>query len=154
MSPSRIARPCSVYPCPEPATVKGKCAAHARQADTARNATRSGSLSVYRSTRWRRLRARLLRDRPWCEDPAGCREAATDVDHVVPIAAGGDPWDEGNLRPLCHRHHSRKTATIDRRRERERGVAIAADPRPRTVGEQRAIRRGATRKIPGVGVRA
>lgn len=95
--------------------MKGKCPLHAAEADAARNAGRARSLAVYRSARWRRLRARILRERPWCEHP-GCREPATDVDHITPIEDGGDPWDEDNLQPLCHPHHSEKTATVDRAR--------------------------------------
>lgn len=73
---------------------------------------------MYRSARWRRLRRLVLLDRPWCEDESGCHQAAKHVDHIVPIEEGGDPWDETNLRPLCHPHHSRKTATVDRARRR------------------------------------
>lgn len=131
--PDRIPRPCSVYPCPYAATVKGKCPDHAREADAERNLGRARSLAVYRSARWRRLRRRVLLARPWCEDPAGCHEPATDVDHVVPIEDNGDPWDEDNLRPLCHAHHSRKTATVDRARRRGRAgePPTPAPPHPR-----------------------
>lgn len=117
--PSRIPRPCSVYPCADVAQVKGKCRRHAAEADAARNLGRARSLAVYRSARWRRLRRRILLERPWCEEPSErCHEPATDVDHITPIEDGGDPWDEENLRPLCHRHHSRKTRTIDQPRRR------------------------------------
>lgn len=104
----RNARPCSVWPCADVARVKGKCTRHAAEADAGRNTRRARSLAVYRSARWRRLRARVLRDRPWCEHP-GCRLAATDVDHIIRIEDGGNPWDENNLQPLCHAHHSAKT---------------------------------------------
>lgn len=60
----------------------------------------------------------FLRQNPWCERP-GCYDAATDVDHDKPIGTPGvDPWDWTNWRPLCHRHHSSKTATENRRRPR------------------------------------
>lgn len=110
----RIYRSCSSPSCPHPGTVRGRCPAHASEAEAERNRGREVELKVYRSARWRRLRARILRARPWCEDPGGCFEQATDVDHVVSIERGGDPWDEGNLRPLCHPHHSRKTQAVDR----------------------------------------
>jgi 5-methylcytosine-specific restriction endonuclease McrA len=32
------------------------------------------------------------------------------VDHWVPLAQGGAPYDDANLVSLCHSHHSRKTA--------------------------------------------
>lgn len=35
---------------------------------------------------------------------------ATDVDHKVPVSAGGAPFDPDNLQSLCHSHHSQKTA--------------------------------------------
>lgn len=112
----RIPRSCSVYPCAGEAEVKGKCRRHAAEAEAERNRGRARELSVYRSARWRRLRRRILTERPWCAWPR-CHEAATDVDHIITIAERPDlAWDEDNLQPLCHRHHSHKTATIDRRR--------------------------------------
>lgn len=114
----RNARACSVYPCPEFATTKGKCARHASEADAERNLRRARSLAVYRSRRWRQLRRAVLEERPWCEWP-GCRGAATDVDHVIPIHDRPDlAFDETNLQPLCHPHHSQKTRTIDQPRRR------------------------------------
>jgi 5-methylcytosine-specific restriction protein A len=61
--------------------------------------------------RWRKVRAAVLAQRPACEHP-GCDQAATDVDHRTPHK--GDQslmWDMSNLQPLCHAHHSLKTAT-------------------------------------------
>jgi 5-methylcytosine-specific restriction endonuclease McrA len=53
-------------------------------------------------------RARYLRAHPSCAHP-GCPKAATDVDHIIARRDGGtDQWD--NLRPLCHPHHSQRTA--------------------------------------------
>jgi 5-methylcytosine-specific restriction protein A len=34
---------------------------------------------------------------------------AVEVDHIVPLAMGGN-GDESNLQPLCHDHHAAKTA--------------------------------------------
>lgn len=60
--------------------------------------------------RWRKLaRVILLRD-PICRK---CREeSSTDVDHIIPRSAGGTD-DPENLQGICHRCHSRKTATTD-----------------------------------------
>lgn len=55
---------------------------------------------------WRKLRLLILREEPLCRH---CGAAATDVDHVIPLAAGGTHARE-NLSPLCHSCHSRKTA--------------------------------------------
>jgi 5-methylcytosine-specific restriction protein A len=63
---------------------------------------------------WQRARAYHLAHNPLCED---CRErglvvAATDVDHVLALSAGGTN-DGSNLRSLCHACHSRKTVRVD-----------------------------------------
>lgn len=44
-----------------------------------------------------------------CQDPEGCLSLATELDHIVNVAAGGAMWDEENLRPLCKPHHDAKT---------------------------------------------
>ena len=69
---------------------------HSRQAQT-------GQLDLYRTARWRRLRAAVLEASPTC---ARCGNPATDVHHVVP--ANGDPsifFDRSNLVALCHACH-------------------------------------------------
>jgi len=59
----------------------------------------------YISTAWRKLRALVLRQHPVC---ALCnRNAATLVDHIVPINDGGEPLDPANLRSLCASCHAR-----------------------------------------------
>lgn len=55
---------------------------------------------------WQRLRLMILREEPLCRVCAG---AASQVDHIVPLAVGGSN-DRDNLQPLCHSCHSRKTA--------------------------------------------
>jgi hypothetical protein len=52
--------------------------------------------------RWRTLRASILASQPTCaiRGPK-CTGYATTVDHVVPIALGGDEFDPNNLRPAC-----------------------------------------------------
>lgn len=112
----RIYRPCSgSSSCPNPGTVRGRCPAHAAEWERARDLVRSEDRTIRNSARWQRLRRAFLRDNPWCSWP-NCFDAATDVDHITPISSGGDPWNVANLQGLCHRHHSRKTATEDRRR--------------------------------------
>lgn len=58
---------------------------------------------------WRRVRDVYLSTNPDC---MACGAPATDVDHVVSRARGGDD-DESNLRALCHACHARKTARHD-----------------------------------------
>ena len=64
---------------------------------------------------WQKLRASVLAGEPCCRHchARGIVTVATDLDHV-----SGDPSDNsmpsdgdpGNLQPLCHECHSRKTA--------------------------------------------
>ena len=58
---------------------------------------------------WRRVRDAHLADHPDC---ARCGAPATDVDHRVSRARGGDE-DDDNLQSLCHACHARKTARVD-----------------------------------------
>ena len=53
-------------------------------------------------------------------DGTTCRLLASEVDHIRPLAAGGDRWDWDNLQSqiLCNGHHLEKTATENRRRPR------------------------------------
>lgn len=67
----------------------------------------------YQSTPWRKLREKVLKERPLCEQ---CRREgritpAKVVDHIIPIVKGGAPLDESNLQPLCHKCHNKKSAT-------------------------------------------
>ena len=63
--------------------------------------------------RWARVR--------WAElDAAGwrcaiCGRYANEVDHIVPLHKGGDPWAESNLQAICRSDHIRKTAAENRR---------------------------------------
>ena len=66
-----------------------------------------------RTARYQRARAAFLADNPLC---AECRRegrtvGAAELDHVVPIAEGGDFWDRANWQGLCGPHHEAKTAT-------------------------------------------
>ena len=63
--------------------------------------------------RWAILRRQILDSANWkC---AICGGYAREVDHVIPLDRGGDPWDPGNLQPICSRDHRIKSAS-------ERGV--------------------------------
>ena len=77
---------------------------------------------------WQRLRLRKLRQHPLCEEcqSHGRITAATDVDHILPKAAGGSDED-GNLQCLCHECHSRKS-----RRERDFGMTGPIDAERKT----------------------
>lgn len=83
---------------------------------------------IHSSSRWRKT-SRLYREaHPICEacikaskradkradKRAGMINLATSVDHIVPLFAGGSPYDWSNLQSLCDYHHSLKS-----QRERE-----------------------------------
>lgn len=57
------------------------------------------------------IRARHFRDRPACVRclSAGVTRAATELDHIVPLWAGGRDV-EGNRQGLCHACHADKSA--------------------------------------------
>lgn len=60
--------------------------------------------------RWYRVRARYLRTHPLC---VRCGAVADVVDHILPMARGGEQYHTDNLQPLCTVCHNRKTATED-----------------------------------------
>jgi 5-methylcytosine-specific restriction endonuclease McrA len=61
---------------------------------------------------WRALRRRVLAEEPVCQVP-GCGRLSTEVDHIVPLAAGGAPLDRANLQGLCQRHNASKGASVN-----------------------------------------
>lgn len=74
---------------------------HRRCPEHRRAQPRSPTSAVVNTSRWRRLRRRVLeRDRYRCRT---CGAPATQVDHVVPVALGGDAYDERNLAASCVR---------------------------------------------------
>ena len=58
----------------------------------------------YDHRRSRANRILALRADPLCRR---CGAVAEEVHHVVPLTAGGHPWDFGNLEPLCMECHAR-----------------------------------------------
>lgn len=68
--------------------------------------------------RWRNTRAYKLRTTPICEHP-GCPRLADTVDHITPLAEGGDEFNLTNLQSLCQHHHCVKT-TADAARGKTR----------------------------------
>lgn len=69
---------------------------------------------VYFRRSWKGVRDEYLRTHPLCEDHLEAvmqrLVPATEVHHIVKIAAGGDVFDARNLRALCHSCHSIRTA--------------------------------------------
>lgn len=97
-------------PCAQPGcytlTLTGWCPSH-RPASEHVSAAKRGYGRPHR--RWRELI--LARDLICCGWPAGvaCWDPATQADHIIPIAKGGQPLDLDNGQGLCATHHSRKT---------------------------------------------
>ncbi len=74
---------------------------------------------IHSSNRWRKT-SRLYREaNPICEaclraskegdQSHGMINLATSVDHIVPLFAGGEPYDWDNLQSLCDYHHALKS---------------------------------------------
>lgn len=61
--------------------------------------------NFYWTQRWRKF-ARLVREEnPQCQR---CGAPTFCASHVVPIAAGGDPWDRANVQALCRDYRNTK----------------------------------------------
>lgn len=98
--PVALKQPCRHQGCPE-VVDSGYCPTH-RQL---RQATRHDAF--YSSRRWRALRLWILNHQPLCVD---CGAAAQEVDHILPIQAGGALMDMDNLASRCKPCHSKRTA--------------------------------------------
>ena len=58
--------------------------------------------------RWAAVRRAVLDAAGWrCQRCGAARRM--EVDHVTPLARGGDPYDPANLQALCFRCHRAKT---------------------------------------------
>ncbi|WEZ96342.1 HNH endonuclease signature motif containing protein (plasmid) [Lactiplantibacillus plantarum] len=82
---------------------------------------------IHASSRWRKTSQLYREANPICEaclkaseradkgldkragEMAGMINLATSVDHIVPLFAGGKPYDWNNLQSLCDYHHSIKS---------------------------------------------
>ena len=67
--------------------------------------------NIYRTTRWRKLRAVKVGLNPICEhcEEFGIAKPVEEVDHIIEIEDGGAIWDIDNLQSLCKRCHIIKT---------------------------------------------
>ena len=78
--------------------------------------------AIYTSSRWLRLREQYVAQNPLCEDclSRGIVTEGNDVDHIVEIKDGGDPFDIKNLRHLCTSCHRHKTGQEMRKRRNKK----------------------------------
>lgn len=105
--PSRIKSVCT-WPGCNTLTINGRCEKHPYR-DHRPNAGMRGYDSA-----WRRLRNAYIRQHPICEMQHECDgDPADEVDHIIPIADGGERLDEDNLQSLCKACHTHKTHNID-----------------------------------------
>lgn len=78
---------------------------------------------IHSSNRWRQTSRLYRQANPICEQclkaskegdqsrekMAGMIQLTTSVDHIVPLFAGGEPYDWDNLQSLCDYHHALKS---------------------------------------------
>jgi 5-methylcytosine-specific restriction protein A len=105
-----------------------RCLEHARQSN------RSRHNALYSTRAWQRLSARVLRawrgeHGNWCPGYQRDAHPASDltVDHVVPLAAGGAPFDIGNCAVLCRSCNSTKGSSEADRGDPHAGFALLED---------------------------
>lgn len=101
--------------CPTCAAARAR--AHEQQRAQRRTDEDAAVRRLRGTRRWKTLRARLIADAERCElcglpfdrdTPHGRR--APSVDHITPLAQGGDPYDEDNLRVVHIGCNSRRAA--------------------------------------------
>lgn len=85
----------------------GVCSHHEHKRRARTEQARPNAYQRGYDRRWAKLRLLVLRRYPICRLPE-CYAVATEVDHIVPKAQGGDDSMD-NLQGLCKRHHSQKT---------------------------------------------
>ena len=119
--PPAINRPCRRPGCPRVTIMANgfcdACQDYARQQEAARMAKKKVD-SFYAKGQWPKTRKWYLGQHPMCEVCG--QKKATEVDHIMELADGGDRHSVGNLQALCHRCHMRKTAAVKRRRNSSR----------------------------------
>lgn len=83
--------------------------------------------TIYSTSRWRKLRARVLRrDGGLCRrcHQSGIERVADEVHHLRPVRAGGAIWDTANLVSLCRQcHRERHETKIEAARRQWRAFA-------------------------------
>lgn len=112
--PTRCARACATPGCAGEASIRGRCAPCAARAEQGR--AEEAGRAWYNTTRWRILRALVLREADYLCECETCKaeERATPAntaDHIKPHR--GDPrlfWDRANLQAMSAECHSAKTA--------------------------------------------
>ncbi len=117
--PYKQPKPCRRPGCPE-LTHNGYCAKHQakyldqqRQSKAFYDRKRPSRSKRGYTRRWYRYREGYLQAHPLCINFDDCRRPAEVIDHIKPVAAGGEFWDAENHQAMCKSCHDRKTATED-----------------------------------------
>ena len=119
MSPRRV---CTHPGCPDPPRPgKGMCVEHYREYERERSRRRREKTRGVYKKRIRAMRRKQAFGRdPFCawvfQDGTRCQRLGEELDHVVPLDAGGDAYSAKNLQLLCAEHHRLKTALESRER--------------------------------------
>jgi 5-methylcytosine-specific restriction protein A len=109
--PTKPPRKCSEPSCRTKITSRSSvCPEHLRQRDRQRG---TSSQRGY-GGQWRKIRARFLKEHPWCEDclAQGRITRASEIDHKIRLRdSGTNRWE--NLSAVCRACHSCRTAKYD-----------------------------------------
>lgn len=106
--PRKPQRPCSYPGCPN--LCDGPyCSDHRTNANKNydRYQRNQATAAIYKSKHWQSTRKKYYEAHPLCED---CLleerlTPADEVHHIIPLSAGGEPYDFSNLRSLCRSCH-------------------------------------------------
>jgi len=110
--PAHPKSPCTYPGCGVLVDRPGKCEKHAKQVRKEADSRRPNASKRGYNHRWRKVRVEVLRrDGGLCQSclKDGLVTRASDVDHIVPVAAGGAFYDHDNLQSLCRPCHQAKT---------------------------------------------
>jgi hypothetical protein len=105
---------------PRSTAVKDRCPPCARESERVRNRARVRSSTytqVLNTSAWRRVRARAVRRDEGCVHAGADCSGRIEVHHLVPVTAGGEPFELDNLITLCQHHHAQHEAAIRRARK-------------------------------------
>ncbi len=108
--------PCTQPGCPALVKGGGRCPKHV-VARTSNALTSTGG-RIYDLARWTAVRIRVIREEPWCRAclTQGIKKLSSQVDHIIALEDGGDPWSRKNLQALCNECHGAKTLQETRAR--------------------------------------
>lgn len=71
---------------------------------------------IYNSWPWRKLSKRIRESNPLCKhcEQLGIITKGVVADHIIPIARGGEVFNEDNIQVLCERCHNIKSSKESR----------------------------------------